>query len=309
MVDFKEHNNTMTEEEAQAAVSKLTGILLYDSYVNSALIDQFGHYEKSKFQAIIYNLKYMDLPLISDWNKEGFIDEDVDTIFKYWLIFQQEVYDNPLFPFGYLEKEYERHMKIMKRRLEDVKSKQLIPPNFKSNKSFGLDEMMEFIDKRKFACNEIRPLVKGKTLMMPAFLGFRIEEQKFSNLSRYLYINKFDNVEIPAKYFIKYDYATESNYFMDSFLAKLRILEKWSIKGYEDTTKYLCEYEIICFNLFLFPIRDKHIESFMNFIIAFQVGHPKIYIKDVSGKGYSIYKKYSFYEKLRNSRIDVSLIK
>jgi hypothetical protein len=302
-VEREYDRNFLNEEKAKEYLDAYNEGSLYYHYAYSPLADSFSDEKKHELKTLLYKLKHEDLKVISR-NKS---DDALDSVFDYSLVYMIKMYFDDDFPFGYQEREYLRHKRIMNRRLKDVKERVLIPPNFNDNSSFGISEMIEYQKNRKWGDNKLKPRVKGKTLLLFDFPNME-EEQNSTSLIRYTFLNKFENVEIPAKYMIKYDYKRKKMISAGSFLASLHSLYTRH-SGYSGVDKFYSKYEIICFNLFLFPVRDKHIEVFMNFLISFQSHHPDIYIKDVSGKGYNAYQKYSFYEKLKNSLIDVSVIK
>lgn len=125
------------------------------------------------------------------------------------------------------------------------------------------------------------------------------------------FMNHFDNVEHPLKYLLKWkekllleghdeDYSWLSIFSFNATLIQ-------NADGYNIMDRDCAKYDIICFNFFELPIRDIVIETMMTFLLAFHKRHPNIYIKDVSGLGYLPYKKFSFYEELLASKIDVGV--
>lgn len=297
--------NVMSQEEAELVKDNMKGGVLYNFYVNSPLADTFDKYERLEIKTLIYKLIHDDLKCVQTNTDKG--NNQYDNLYHQSALLMQKLYWHYDFPFGYQEDDYNRHEEKMKRVLKDVKEKVLDVPNFNSNSSCGLDAIRDYMSNRKWADKTTKPIVRGKTILLFDFPNMSYDEQKAKGLILYTFFNKFENVEVPPVYMIKMR-NTNENYMVYSFLNLLNDLYNKPL-GYKMNDEKMSKFEVICFNTFLFPIRDKHIEVFMNYIISFQNKHPNIYIKDVSGKGYNAYKKYSFYNKLKDSLIDVSVIK
>ena len=282
----------------------------YQSAANISIAEYLNINQRRKLEKAIYTLKYEDVPLYILENENNESGKNDETLFSYSLNYYQAIYMNSNFPFGYREEEFNIHKKIMMRRYHDIKNHVLIPPNFKEPSPSGLEEMMQYLDSRKFASQDRKPTVKGKTLILPKVQIERAESPNLEEMIRYTFVNKFENVEVPISYLLKHNYYDDNfGYGFMSIYIILTYLKQLCMEGYEKITKNLAEYEIICFNIWMIPLRDKYIEEFMIFLIAFQKGHPHIYIKDISGRGYNSYKKFSFYNDLKESRIDISVIR
>lgn len=240
---------------------------------------------------------------------------------------------HPSFPFGYRQEFYERHKKIMLKRHADMKSKLLIPPNFKDGSTFGLSEMQEYLNDKSKRGISPRPKVKGKTFFLSysspklvedyengrefkanSYTTIYYREVDFNKeyITNVTFMNHFDNVEHPLNYLldIKYKFLKEGKENLDYRWESIKSITKLLItigSGYDFWDKRLSYYDIICFNLFEFPLRGLVIETVMNFLLTFHKKHPNIYIKDVSGLGYYPYKDYPFYEELLASTIDVGI--
>lgn len=230
--------------------------------------------------------------------------------------FHCELLKHPDFPFGYQATYYERHKKIMNRRFEDIKTKQLDIPNFKEAKRYGLQKMEEYLNDKDNRFTKTRPLVQGKTLTITSFSHFSDSYKSKSDIINFTFLNKFENVMHPMNYFVKYNYdfstikekASRYQLFrLESFFADFQ--ERPG--SFFETFDWYCSdfFDIICFNIFTLPLRAIEAETFMNFLIAFHKKYPHIYIKDISGRGYNAYRKYSFYENLLKTKIDIHVIK
>lgn len=238
----------------------------------------------------------------------------------------RHLYYNANFPFGYHERAYKRHHHIMSKRHEDIKSKLFIPPNFNSSNSYGLEEMRDYLNDKVNTYKKKRPKVKGRTFVITASkpqMKFSSEGESLKSFSgfetyskdyaiRHTFLNHYDNVEHPISYFIKFKFASDNVYgrkFIPTYawdtLPEIIINMLNPVLGFNFFNREFENYDIICFNLFELPLRESIIEYFMNFMLSFHQGHPNIYIKDISGMGYSAYMKYSFYERLLNSNIDI----
>lgn len=278
---------------------------MFDS-IPLSISDYFSDYNSKRIKKAMYELKKGNAPFL--YVATDRLQKDGKTLLEYWIDYYSFVYKNASFPFGHKTLKFERHKKKMLRRYEDVKNKSLIPPNFNSVTTIGLNDMKNYIDNRSFYSRTPKPKVKGKTLILPMFKFEVNNSMKLNDWIIFTYINKFDNVEIPAKYLIKHDYKDEDSlYQINSIYSMLYDFNRNGLNGYKRATEYFSKFQVICFNLFLAPMRDKHLEDFMSYLLAFQLGHPDIYIKDISGRGYNVYRKFSFYDELLNSRIDVSV--
>ncbi|MBI9013840.1 MAG: hypothetical protein JEZ08_16520 [Clostridiales bacterium] len=279
-------------------------------YFYSKIFDYLEDWESEYLRNILFGLQFADLPLIVK-------ESGTDTVFKegddsiHALIFKLARFNyHKEFPFGYKEEEYNRHYKKMKKRRDDIKTGLLPPPKFRLKESSGLKEMMKYIDNKKFGDQRAKPKVKGKTLILPRHYLLTHGKPKFRDLVNISFLNNFDNVEVPLNYLLKNNYNSYKgdNYDCVSLVKIINDLTNGQgLREYEMANELFERFEIICFNLFMYPLKGQYVETFMKFLIAFQIGHPDIYIKDVSGKGYSVYKKYSFYDDLVNSRIDISV--
>jgi len=240
---------------------------------------------------------------------------------------------HPSFPFGFRQPVYDRHKKIMLKRYADIKSKMLIPPNFKDGSNFGLSEMKEYLNDKSRRGISPRPKVKGKTFFLSysspkmiedhengrefkanSYTTMYFREVDFNKeyITNVTFMNYFDNVVHPLHYFldIKYKHFKEGNEKLDYGWHSIKSLTRALINmgdGYEYWDEKLSYYDIVCFNLFELPLRGLVIETVMKFLLIFQKKHPNIYIKDVSGLGYYPYKDYPFYEELLASKIDVGI--
>lgn len=305
MFEF-EREDTLNNEKANQLMKELKANRYEVSYIELSIEKYISSFEKNNLRKAIYELRSGKSPLtINTKDRLSFTGR---TLKEYWIDYYQIVYLNNNFPYGVNESSFNRHKRIMTRRYEDVNSKVLKPPNFSSSKPYGLKEMSEYIDSKK-RVNQPKPKVKGRTLILPMVPIHKAGIMNLSESITFTYINKFENVQVPTSYLIKFDYFdSTSNYKFTSIYDVVREIQRNGINGYKNATKFFESFEIICFNLFLSALRDKYLEIFIKFLLAFQLGHPDIYIKDVSGRGYNVYEKYSFYDELRSSRIDVSVL-
>lgn len=299
------------------------------SYVSSPVARFFDSEPNRKNMLIssLYKLLYGKV-VDYDWFKDtGFVNRirgvgDVKFSMIDTVILGRLIYLNKDFPFGYFPVEYARHKRIMDKRYYDVKERRLIPPNFKSSDSYGLKEMIEYVSDKRNRLDKARPKVKGKTLLLTAYepncwstvFDEITQTEKYDSfdrefITRITFLNKLDNVEHPLSYFINYNYCDNKDdgkraiYNWKSLNEFLETLVNYS--GHAGLNESLSKQDIICFNVFEFPLKPVVIETFMSFMIPFSKKHPNIYIKDISGRGYSAYKNYAFYDELLKSTIDI----
>ena len=253
------------------------------------------------------------------------LNEEKDEVGRFNEI-AELMYSNPNFPYGYNVDAYNRHTLIMKKRHEDIKSGKVQIPNFFSERKIGLNEMRKYIDERDNNLNVPKPTVMGKTLLLTRavprdlFINWHLEKVKFGMqyMINFTFLNKFDNVLHPMSYFIKHHYDTifktdtgDLTYPTERSNLYTWLMISTFIREYQNNVKFkffekFVKYDIICFNVMDIPYSDEFIENFMTALLDFQKFAPYVYIKDLSGRGYSQYQRYSFYDELRVSRIDVT---
>lgn len=221
---------------------------------------------------------------------------------------------HPKFPFGFQAANFERHKKIMERRYLDIKSRELDIPDFKENKRYGLNKILDFMKDKENRFNQKRPKVQARTLTITSYSYTTLDEQNKSHIINFTFLNKFENVMHPMSYFIKQNYHEDTRknpnryqfYRIESFFADLEAMPHMF---YDRIDWYISNhFDVLCFNIFTLPLRAVDVETFLNFLLAFHKKHPNIYIKDISGRGYQAYRKYACYEELLESNIDIHVI-
>jgi|GEM_PF-2804981 len=299
-----ERKDVYSNDHANSIWKKCKERNIVEDFMSLSIEDYLTDPEKMMLKKSIFELNRGISPLVN--NQRDRLSSKGKTHREYWCEYYQLVYWNDNFPYGIGISSYERHMKLMRRRHRDVKNRTLRPPNFKSIKPIGLRKIKSYLDCET---KEIeKPVVIGRTLILPMIPLKNERSMDLKECINFTYLNKFDNVQVPAMFMLKHDYLiSDSNYKFGSFYWVLYELERNGLSGYKNVTEYFETFHVICFNLFLAPMRDCYIEVIMKFLIAFQLGHPNIYVKDVSGRGYNVYEKYSFYQELRSSRIDISV--
>jgi len=303
-------------------------------YLGYSFLDAFDDKTKNAIATVMYafifgKLKSKDLDNI-DWYKEprfnnyNLFNEQTKYSYIDYSFVMEVIYRSKAFPFSD-DREFNRHKFVMEKRHVDLKNGLIKPPVFFDGSSYGVAEVKNHLRHR---LSGKKPKVKGKTLFLSIYYHGLDDNMHMINsanaddfyesfskgyLINWNYGNKFDNVEHPMRYFLP-GKALERKFFEDGryypYYLHVSIAgfcsSNYKAKfSYEAQEKLYSRYDIICFNLFELPIKKEIIEDFMSYILVFQRKHPEIYIKDVSGRGLYAYRKYSFYEKLKKSEIDV----
>jgi hypothetical protein len=293
------------ELERYQSRSRENDKVIPDYVVSTDLLSHFHNQEKSDLKCYLYNIQTIQY-------KRTFNNfEEADSMNGSFLNVQHLLLNHPEFPFGYAQKEYEQFKRILNKRYEDIISRRLTPPNFKDENSYGLNEMRAYLNDASLVGTP-KPKVKGKTILITmADYSANCEHQTKRNIINNAFLHNFENVEHPMSYLLKWDYTTHVDHRksgMNVVYGALNLAYRlmYVRSSYEIIDNHLSEYEIILFNFFAYPLRDRYIDVMMNFLLVFHKQHPQIYLKDVSGVGYNGYRKYSFYEELVGSKIDIS---